>query len=111
MQPYCRISILEQNINTAIFLYYPDSCRLARFVVNFSLLLKNHSVDHDSVEISSLFCEFCAFLWLIISCLFFIQLRYLLQNFNAIEWINNYPRKVIGYKTAEEYFNQELLVA
>jgi IS30 family transposase len=29
----------------------------------------------------------------------------------SIEWINNYPRKVIGYKTAEEYFNQELLAA
>jgi len=29
----------------------------------------------------------------------------------SIQWINNYPRKVIGYKTAEEYFNQELLAA
>lgn len=29
----------------------------------------------------------------------------------CIDWINNYPRKVIGYKTAREYFDQEVLVA
>jgi len=27
------------------------------------------------------------------------------------DWINDYPRKIIGYKTAMEYFDQELLAA
>ena len=27
------------------------------------------------------------------------------------EWINNYPRKIFNFKTSEDYYKEEMLVA